>query len=256
MGRGTALITGSSSGIGEAFARLLAREGFDLVLTARREEKLLNLTKELTGVRADVIAADLSHPEGIEKLLLTIDEKKLDINLAINNAGMMVEKPLHRLTNQEIDNILALNISAIVKITRHLIEKMARRGHGRILNVASVAAFHPFPGMDIYSATKAFVLSLSESLAENHRSQGIFVTALCPGITDTEMAEKNIIDSVPNFMIARPEQVAREGYDAVMGREVVRISGLANRLALGLAKHQPRSLIRKLSGLATRFVSR
>ena len=109
--------------------------------------------------------------------------------------------------------------------------------------------------MDIYAATKAFVLSFTESLAENYRPDGIFITALCPGITNTKMAEQDLIKNAPDFLILGPEEVAREGYEALMNREVLSIPGPANRLALVIAKHQPRSLIRNLGRISSKILS-
>lgn len=255
MGRGTALITGASGGIGEAFARLFAQEGFNLILTARSEDKLESLSASLDGIETEVIIADLSETQGIEKLIKEVEEKGKSVDVIVNNAGMTTEGSFHELREQEIEKVLTLNMAATVKITHHFIKAMKRRGSGRILNVASVAAFHPFPSMDIYAATKAFVLSFTESLAENYRSDGIFVTALCPGITDTQMAEQDLIKIAPDFLISGPEEVAKEGYEALMNREVLSIPGPANRLALGIAKHQPRSLIRNLGRISSKILA-
>ena len=255
MERGTALITGASSGIGEAFARLFAQEGFNLILTARSEDKLKSLSESLNGVETELVIADLSESQGIGKLIREVDEKGKSVDVIVNNAGMTTEGPFHELREQEIERMLTLNMAATVKITHHFIKAMKKRGSGRILNVASVAAFHPIPSMDIYAATKAFVLSFTESLAENYRPDGIFITALCPGITNTQMAEQDLIKNAPDFLILGPEEVAREGYEALMNREVLSIPGPANRLALGIAKHQPRSLIRNLGRISSKILS-
>ena len=253
MERGTALITGASSGIGEAFAKLFAKEGFNLILTARSEDKLKSLSASFDGIETEFVIADLSEAQGIEKLIKEVEEKVKEVDVIVNNAGMTTEGPFHELREQEIERMLTLNMAATVKITHHFIKAMKKRGNGRILNVASVAAFHPVPSMDIYAATKAFVLSFTESLAENYRSDGIFVTALCPGITNTQMAETNLVELAPEFLILGPDEVAREGYDALMNREVLRIPGAANRIALELAKHQPRSVIRGLGRISSKL---
>ena len=255
MERGTALITGASSGIGEAFAKLFAKEGFNLILTARSEDKLKSLSASFDGIETELIIADLSETQGIEKLIKEVEEKGESVDVIVNNAGMTTEGPFHELREQEIEKVLTLNMVATVKITHHFIKAMKRRGSGRILNVASVAAFHPVPSMNIYAATKAFVLSFTESLAENYRPDGIFVTALCPGITNTQMAEQDLIKNAPDFLILGPEEVAREGYEALMNRKVLSIPGSANRLALGVAKHQPRSLIRNLGRISSKILS-
>lgn len=254
MSRGTALITGASSGIGEAFARLFAAEGFDLVLTARREEKLQQLAADLpTTTKIVVLPGDLSTTAGITTFCGSVSGESLEIDVLVNNAGMMVEQEFAKLTTEQIERTITLNITALTQLIHQFLPAMKARKSGRILNVASVAAFHPVPGMDIYAATKAYVLSFSEALAENLRDTGISVTALCPGLTDTNMVDTSVSGAIPTFMISQPEEVARSGFDALMNREVICIPGNANRLALAWAQHQPRWLVRGLGGLANKL---
>jgi hypothetical protein len=251
MSRGTALITGSSSGIGAALARLFAAEGFDLVLTARREEKLRALAAEIpTATEIFVLSGDLSTSAGITTFCKSLSDRSLEIDVLVNNAGMMVEAEFPNLTQDQIERTITLNITALTLLTHQFLPSMKARKSGRILNVASVAAFHPVPGMDIYAATKAYVLSLSEALAENLRGTGVSVTALCPGLTDTDMIDTSVAGAMPTFMVSQPDEVARSGFDALMKREVISIPGNANRLALAWAQHQPRWLVRGLGGLA------
>jgi uncharacterized protein len=257
MSRGTALITGASSGIGEAFARLFAAEGFDLVLTARREEKLQALAADMPATtNVVVIPGDLSTSAGINTFCESVSSQSLEIDVLINNAGMMVEEEFAHLTSEQIERTITLNITALTQLIHKFLPAMKARKSGRILNVASVAAFHPVPGMDIYAATKAYVLSFSEALSENLRDTGISVTALCPGLTDTDMVDSSLAGTMPPFMMSRPDDVAREGFDALMNREVIRIPGNANRLALAWAQHQPRWLVRGLGGLANKLAPR
>ncbi|MFP6792011.1 MAG: SDR family oxidoreductase [Pseudomonadales bacterium] len=254
MSRGTALITGASSGIGEAFARLFAAEGFDLVLTARREEKLQELAADLpTTTRIVVLPGDLSTTAGITTFCESVFGQSLEIDVLVNNAGMMVEQEFANLTTEQIERTITLNITALTQLIHQFLPAMKARKSGRILNVASMAAFHPVPGMDIYAATKAYVLSFSEALAENLRDTGISVTALCPGLTDTDMVNTSVAGAMPTFMISQPDEVARSGFDALMNREVICIPGNANRLALAWAQHQPRWLVRGLGGLANKL---
>ena len=254
MSRGTALITGASSGIGEAFARLFAAEGFDLVLTARREEKLQQLAADLpTTTKIVVLPGDLSTTAGITTFCGSVSGESLEIDVLVNNAGMMVEQEFAKLTTEQIERTITLNITALTQLIHQFLPAMKARKSGRILNVASVAAFHPVPGMDIYAATKAYVLSFSEALAENLRDTGISVTALCPGLTDTNMVDTSVAGAIPTFMISQPDEVARSGFDALMNREVICIPGNANRLALAWAQHQPRWLVRGLGGLANKL---
>ena len=257
MSRGTALITGASSGIGEAFARLFADEGFDLVLTARREEKLQELAENLpAATKVIVLPGDLSTSAGITTFCGSVSNQSLEIDVLVNNAGMMVEEEFANLTTEQIERTITLNLTALTQLIHQFLPAMKARKSGRILNVASVAAFHPVPGMDIYAATKAYVLSFSEALAENLRDTGISVTALCPGLTDTDMVDSSLAEAMPPFMISQPDKVAREGFDALMRREVICVPGNANRLALSWAQHQPGWLVRGLGGLASKLTPR
>jgi uncharacterized protein len=254
MSRGTALITGASSGIGEAFAHLFAAEGFDLVLTARREGKLHELAADLPATtKIVVLSGDLSTTEGITAFGESVSGQSLEIDVLVNNAGMMVEEEFANLTTEQIERTITLNITALTQLIHQFLPAMKARKSGRILNVASVAAFHPVPGMDIYAATKAYVLSFSEALAENLRDTGVSVTALCPGLTDTDMADTSVSGAMPTFMVSQPGEVARSGFDALMNREVICIPGNANRLAVAWAQHQPRWLVRGLGGLANKL---
>lgn len=255
--RGRVLITGASSGIGEAFAQLFASEDFDLILTARRLERLEGLKDRLSDqCDVQIHAADLSTDAGVSSLIAYVAAESLDVDILVNNAGMMVNDEFDKLSEADLLQTLSLNVTALTRLTHHFLQGMVARKSGRVLNVASVAAFHPVPGMDLYAATKAYVLSLTEALSENLKKSGVFLTALCPGLTDTEMAEAAIADVLPPFMISKPEDVAREGFDALMNREVICVPGGANKLALTWAQHQPRWLVRGLGGLASRIAPR
>lgn len=253
MSRGTVLITGASSGIGEALARKFHDEGFDLIISARRGDRLEALKSELDQQEVTVVVSDLASDSGISGFLGGLEDHVDQVDIVINNAGMMVEGAFTDLGDEDIDRTIGLNVTALTRITRFFAKAMKSRGHGRIVNIASVAAFHPVPGMDLYAATKAYVLSLSESLAENLRTSGVSVTAVCPGMTKTDMVDQGLAATLPPFMMSTAEEVAREAYDAVMNREVIRVPGPANQLALTWAQHQPRWLVRGLGGLAARF---
>ena len=146
-----------------------------------------------------------------------------------------------------------MNILALARLTRHYLPTMISKGSGRILNVASVAAFQPVPSMSLYAASKAFVLSLTESLSEELKGTGVSVTALCPGLTKTEMVSQLQAQDIPPFLMSSTDQVAKEGFDALMAKEVIRIPGLANQAAVTWAQHQPRWLIRGLGGILSNF---
>ena len=253
MRRGTVLITGASSGIGEAFARRFAEEGFDLILTARREERLLALKTELDPDTTTVVPGDLSTSEGIDAFCESLAALDLEIDILVNNAGVLFEETLEAMSQAQLDAMMSINMTAPARLIHKLLPAMKQRGSGRILNVASMAAFHPVAGMDLYAATKAFLLSLSESLAENLRGTGVSVTALCPGITRTESVNEKMMSALPDIAIMSPAAVADAGFQALMQREAISVPGDANRLALMVAQHQPRWLMRSLSGLAARL---
>ena len=250
--RGTALITGASSGIGEALAREFARHGFDLVITARREAQLVALCDELSAdVKVDVFVSDLATTDGVASLIDALEDTRIDV--LVNNAGIAYTGSFHDQAIVDIENLLALNINALTRLVHYYLPKMMKAGTGRILNVASVASFQPVPSLSVYAASKAFVLSLTESLSEETRGSGVSVTALCPGLTKTDMAEDLQGKDLPPFLMSTPESVAREGYEALMSREVIRIPGVTNQAAVTWAKHQPRWLVRGIGGLLARF---
>ncbi len=253
MRRGTVLITGASSGIGEAFARRFAEEGFDLILTARREERLLALKTELDPDTTTVVPGDLSTSEGIDAFCESLAALDLEVDILVNNAGVLFEETLEAMSQAQLDAMMSINMTAPARLIHKLLPAMKQRGSGRILNVASMAAFHPVAGMDLYAATKAFLLSLSESLAENLRGTGVSVTALCPGITRTESVNEKMMSALPDIAIMSPAAVADAGFQALMQREAISVPGDANRLAVMVAQHQPRWLMRSLSGLAARL---
>ena len=250
MSRGVALVTGASSGIGDALARVFAEKGFDLVISARREDRLTALADELS-VDVMTVACDLSTPEGIEKLIAATAETKIDV--LVNNAGIAYSGDFSGQRIDDIQNMTNLNIIAPAALCHHFIGRMIKQGAGRILNVASVASFQPVPSMSAYAATKAYVLSLTESLSEECRGSGVYITALCPGLTKTDMVEDVQGSNVPEFLMSDPHDVAREGYDALMSGEVIRIPGVTNQAAIAWAKHQPRWLVRGLGGLLAKI---
>ena len=252
MTRGTVLITGASSGIGDALARKFAENDFDLVITARRHQQLDALAAELAG-NVQVVIADLATPDGADRLIQAVDELGVGIDILVNNAGVAYTRPFHQLSDEEVANLVTVNIASLTRLTHHFAPLMVARGTGRILNVASVASFQPIPSMSLYAASKAFVLSLTEALSEELRGSGVSATALCPGFTRTEMVMSFEGIELPPFIMATADEVAREGYDAVMAREVVRVPGLANQAAVLWSKHQPRWLVRGLGGLLARF---
>lgn len=250
--KGTALITGASSGIGEELARYFAKQNFDLVITARRESNLKALAEELDdSVSVTVVSCDLAETAGVETLISAVAE--IEIDVLVNNAGIAYSGNFQSQDEAAVLNLINLNVVALTQLTLRLLPKMVSRGMGKILNVASVASFQPVPSLAVYAASKAYVLSFSESLSEELRGTGISVTALCPGLTKTALLDEVQGFDVPTGISSTPADVAREGYDALMNREVIRVPGIANQAALAWAKHQPRWLVRGIGGLVARF---
>jgi short-subunit dehydrogenase len=239
--RQTALITGASSGIGAELARLFARDGYDLVLVARGEAKLREL-----GVPATILAVDLADPAASQRVVDELRKRSIDVDVLVNNAGVGVAGPFLETDLQKELAMIQLNIVALTQLTKLLLPPMAARRRGRILNVASTAAFQPGPLMAVYYATKAYVLSFSEAIAEELRDSGVTVTALCPGPTETGFAAAANVGATRLFSMATPassQAVAAAGYEAMKrGRRVV-IPGIRNKLLAQSIRISPRRMV-------------
>lgn len=249
----TALITGASSGIGRELALLAAKDRLDLVLVARSRERLQGLADELSaryGVTAEVVVADLSEPGAAERVFQAARGRNRAIDVVVNNAGLGVHGLFAETSAERELETIAVNVVALTELTKHCVPGMIERGRGRILNVASTAAFQPGPLMAVYYATKAYVLSFTEALAEELEGTGVTATALCPGPTRTEFQERAGFGDVPLLkgpLVKDAASVAEAGWDgAKRGKRVV-IPGFANRvLALG-ARLSPRRLTTKIA---------
>ena len=247
--RGTALVTGASSGIGAALAAELASRGHALTLVARREERLRSLATELStehSVDAEVIACDLADPAERERLIAELDQRGRSIEVLVNNAGFGSRGEFATSDTERMLRMVRVNIEAVVDLTGRLLPAMAARGRGAVINVASTAAFQPLPGSAVYAASKAFVLSFSESLRTELRDRGVSVTALFPGPVPTEFPEvTGMGDSAgrtPDVFWTSPEEVAREGVDgAAHGKRVV-VPGVLNRAGAIAGQHSPRAV--------------
>lgn len=248
--RKTALITGASSGIGLALAREFAAGGFDLVLVARDGQRLASLAAELSGrhgVEAVVMTADLADPAAPARLYERVHEKGLIIDVLVNNAGFGHRGRLADVPLQQHLDMVQVNITALLALTRLFLANMLERGRGRILNVASTAAFQPGPKMAVYYASKSFVLFLSEALSAEVEGTGITVTCLCPGPTATLWASRAGVETSPLFKIGVMDAavVARMAYAATMsGRRLV-IPGLKNKIQAFMTRFAPRALLLK-----------
>ncbi|MFZ3035560.1 MAG: SDR family oxidoreductase [Parvibaculum sp.] len=259
--RETALITGASGGIGASLARHFAIGGFDLVLVARSRDKLERLAEDLAAehaIKVTVLPSDLSVHGAPKMLFDAVKKKKLEIDVLVNNAGVLEMGAFAAMTPERHQELIGLNIATLTDMVSRFLEPMIERGRGRILNVASIAAFQPVPSLATYAATKAYVLSLTESLSEELKHQGVTVTALCPGVTETGMVaqarEANPAASqLPPFMIGDVDDVAAQGYAACMAGEVIRVPGTLNYVASIAARATPKWAVRAVTGMMGRF---
>jgi len=256
----TVVVTGASSGIGEALAINFARGGHDLVLVARSEDKLRALARRLKAehkVKVWVEPADLSRRGAAKKLAARLDEQGIEPHTLVNCAGVLEHGPFIELRPAAQLELIDLNVSGLTDMLLHFLPPMVKRGKGRILNVASIAAFQPVPSLATYAATKAYVLSLTESLAEELAGTGVSVTALCPGITATDMVarakEKSGGLKLPGFVVGDVENVAAQGYKACLKGDVICVPGAVNLAATLTGRATPKWLLRRISGVLGRY---
>jgi short-subunit dehydrogenase len=252
----TALVTGGSGGIGLELAKVLARNGFHLVLVARNRDTLEAAAGQLEGkfdVRAHVFAADLRRPDAPEAIFDFLQNENIPIEILINNAGFGLGGEFSETELQRELDMIQVNIGALTHLTKLFLPPMIKRRSGRVLNVASTAAFQPGPLMAVYYATKAYVLSFSEALAEELRNTGVTVTALCPGPTQTDFADTAEVNSsrlFNTFGIADAADVAKYGFDAMMNGKRLAIPGIRNKIIAQANRIAPRALSAKIARIA------
>ncbi len=237
MNRKTAVITGASSGIGLEFARLFAADGYDLIVSARRAERLQQLADELGrshGATVHIIQMDLARPYAGEALWQAIRDVTPDIEVLVNNAGVSDAGELASEEPEVIERMIHLNISTLTSLTRHALPGMIERKRGKILNVSSAVGFQPGgPGMAVYYATKSYVLSFSRGIRRELRGTGVSVTALCPGATRTGFEETAKLQRTRMFHWMMPMEasaVARAGYQGMHRGSGVVVPGMLNKL--------------------------
>lgn len=241
LGR-VALVTGASAGIGRAFAEVLAEEGFDLVLTARRADRLHALAQDLAsrhGVATHVVVADLAQSGAATRIVDELAARHLVVDVLVNNAGYGVPGSFRSTSWQDQADFLQVLIVAVAELTHRLLPGMVERGWGRVINVASLAGLMPaVAGHTQYAASKAFVVRFSQALAHEVRGDGVHVTAVCPGFTLSEFHDvtgtRAQVNRMPRFMWMDAPTVARQGYAAAMRGDVIYVNGRVNR-ALALA---------------------
>jgi short-subunit dehydrogenase len=242
MAQRTALVTGASAGIGAAFAELYASKGFDLVLTARRADKLNAVAahlRERHGRRVDAVVIDHSEADAARRLCTELEARGIAVDVLVNNAGYGVPGRYLDVPWETQDAMLRVMVVGVAELTRRLWPGMLARGYGRVINVASLAGLVPAPaGHTLYGATKAFLIKFSEALAEEGRPHGVHVTAICPGFTRSEFHDvtgtREQMNKLPSWFWLDADMVARTGFDAVEAGVPVYVPGRLNR-AIALA---------------------
>lgn len=244
-----ALVTGASSGIGLELAKLLVKDGHTVIAVAHDSAKLEEAAKVLRSIaknaQVETIAVDLSDQRGPMHVFGEVKKRGLAVDCLINNAGIGLRGAFAETSLDAHMQLIRTNIVALTQLTHFFLPSMIEQKSGKILNVASTAAFQPGPYMSTYYASKAYVLSFSESLKEEVAELGITVTTLCPGPTATNFATRADAADTPLFQSLRvqsAEAVARRGYQALLDGEGVVVTGVGNKLFVGLARFVPRSL--------------
>lgn len=245
--KGTALVTGASAGLGRDYARLFAADGHDVVLVARRRERLEELAREVastTSVQAHVVAVDLAERGASRRIHDELRARGVAVDFLVNNAGFGTSGPFAEADAAKQLEMIQVNVVALVELTRLLLPDMLARGRGRILNVGSTAGFQAGPFMAVYYASKAFVNSFSEALAYELSGTGVTATVSCPGATETEFAGHAGNDSSLLFKLGAADSmtVAREGYAAMMAGKTMVVHGVTNKLGVQVQRLSPRAV--------------
>lgn len=256
--RATALVTGASAGIGEAFARELAARGHELVIVARsaaRLEALATGLHQAHGVDVEVLDADLTDSSQLAKVESRLADDQRPVDVLINNAGFGTLGDFHALDVETEEREVRLNVVAVVRLTHAALAAMVARGRGRILNVSSLAGFQPLPQMAVYGASKAFVTSFSQALHGEAKRHGVTVTVLCPGFTHTEFQVRSGAHALrlPEFVWQDAPTVARAGLAALDEGKAMAIPGALNRATAFLSDVSPSALTRRVTSVLGRF---
>jgi len=247
------IITGASGGIGLAFAEIFAREGWRPILVARSADKLASIADGLklkNGVDTAVVALDLAQPGAAQRLFDAVSALGIEVDALVNNAGFATYGPFAEASIEDERQEMMLNMLTLTELTKLFLTPMLARKRGRVLNVASTAAFQPGPLMAVYYATKAYVLSFSEALAEELAGSGVTVTCFCPGATASgfqERAKMGEVALVKGRKLPDAASVASVGYRAMMAGKRLAIPGLANQLLALTPRFTPRGLVLKVS---------
>ncbi len=247
------LITGASSGIGLELARIFAINNFNLILIARREKRLREIAQELSenDISVEIITHDLSDINASEQVFQEINKRRLSVDILVNNAGFGLEGPFSETDWKQESEMIRLNILTLTGLTKHFVRPMVERSKGKILNVASTAAFLPGPYMSVYYATKAYVLSFSKALTYELKDKNIQVSVLCPGPTKTEFQDRAGVQNSTLFSgkrlpISTSREVAQAGFNGLMKGKTVIIPGLLNRIGVVGSRFSPSSVTNRM----------
>jgi short-subunit dehydrogenase len=251
-----ALITGASGGIGLELARIAASNHMNLILLARNADKMMQLRKELEErypIKVLAIGCDLTDPETVEKIRTLLNGRGIVPDVLINNAGFGMFGTFDRIGADSEEDMIQLNITSLTELTKIVYRKMRSRGSGKILNVSSIAGFMPGPGMAVYHATKAYVLSFSEALAAEAKGSGVSVTVLCPGPTETNFENRasngaGISVFQKSGKLPTAVQVAKYGWESMMKGKTIAVHGINFRLLLFLIRFVPRKMVAYITG--------
>lgn len=252
----TVFITGATEGIGFELMRIFAAQGHDLILVARNESKLNAIQQEYgKQARITYYASDLSHPDNAEFIYHDLQYRKVSVDIAINNAGFGTSGSYTQTDWEKEHDMLKLNMVTLAYFTKMFARDMKARGHGRIMNVASTAAFEPVPYMAAYGATKAFVLSLSQSINFELKGSGVTVTTLCPGVTESKFHQRadtqNTLQKAKILPQATAREVAEYGYKMLMRGKPLAIHKFGNRFSVFMERFLPRSIVLRLASSTT-----
>lgn len=249
----TALITGASAGLGYEFAHLFARDKYNLILVARNGPKLAQLAEELgqqQGISVKTIPLDLGLPQASQNLFEETQRGGMHVDILVNNAGYGISGKFADIPLEESYGQIQLNVSALTLLTRLFLGPMLARRSGKVMNVASTAAFQPGPLMAVYYATKAYVLSFSEALSDELKGTGVSVTCFCPGATLTEFQKRAQSENSRLFKQLAPMEaktVAEDGYRALMAGKTLAIAGFRNWLVAESVRFAPRKVVTAVS---------
>ena len=254
MSENYVLITGASEGIGRELAEVFAKKQYNLVLTARNEQKLKQIQIKLIhdyNIKVKIISADLALPESPQNIYDFLQKEKIHIDILINNAGFGEYGGFTEIEWQREKSMIQLNITALTELSKLFLPPMLEKNQGKIMNVASTAAFFPGPRMAVYYATKAYVLSFSEALSSEMSGKNITVTALCPGPTESQFSQRARLDSSrlfdnPLMHMMSSKEVAEYGYNALMKGKCVAIPGMSNQLFTQSTRFSPRAAVRHI----------